>query len=222
MIKISFIIPTLNEEKNIAKCIVSAKKLMPHEIIIVDGGSIDKTVEIAKSHGAKVIVGKKGRGRQIKIGAQIAKGDVLFFLHGDSQLPDNLTYHELSLNGFAGGFFKLSYDITSISIKLVELFANFRAKYFSLPYGDQCIFVDRRIYNSIGGLKEMDFLEDLDFVLRLRRLGRLKRVDKPIIVSSRRLMKGYPLSPIFHSIKNVFIVILFLMGVSEKKLKKFY
>lgn len=220
--KISVIIPTLNEEKNITRCINSVRTLLPHEVIVVDGGSKDKTLELATNLGVKVITGEKGRGKQLKKGAEEATGDILLFLHCDSLLPENLTQDDIFLDNCVGGFFKLSYDVKSVSLKFVELFANFRSRFFSLPYGDQCVFVDKVIYTKIGGFYEMDFLEDLNFILRLRKNGRLKRVDKPVMVSSRRLIKGYFLSPILHSLKNVFIVILYLAGFSEQRLKKIY
>lgn len=220
--QISVIIPALNEEANIGKCIESAKRLNPLEIIVVDGGSTDRTVEIALEKGVMLVQSRRGRGTQMNHGASIAKGDLLLFLHADSVFENPIYPGLLNLDDCIAGFFTLKFDDNSISTRLVEKFANLRAKLFSLPYGDQALFIKKEVFNSIGGFRDYPFLEDLDIVLRLKKLGRLKGLSRKVIVSPRRLKKDYPLSPILISLRNVFISFLFIVGVNPYSLLKLY
>ncbi len=229
---LSVIIPTLNEENNIQTCINSVKVLEPEEIIVVDAGSTDRTVELARSSGVRVIESQKGRGIQLKIGASNARGDILMFIHADTRFPFKAgaerdlvfsIFNEVFNGRYAGGFFRLRFDGNSPSLRIVELFANLRAKLFSLPYGDQAIFIKKDVYEKIGGFKEYPFLEDLDIVLRLKKGGqRLKYTNIPVIVSSRRLKRGYPLSPVLVSLRNVIIAMVFILGIKPSKLLKVY
>jgi hypothetical protein len=156
-------------------------------------------------------------------GAYVAKGEVLLFLHADTLMPKTgLPFPLESLNGYVGGFFKLKFDDNSLSTKLVELFANVRAKLLSLPYGDQAIFVKKDIFEKLGGFKEYPFLEDIDMALRIRKYGKLKYVPLEVVASSRRLKKGYLLSPIFVSLRNVVIALLFMLGVGPASLARLY
>lgn len=220
--RLSVIIPALNEENYIKKCIESVKILNPFEIIVVDGGSIDKTVEIAQREGASIIKSHTGRGTQLMRGALSARGEILLFLHADAFITEEIDIKNYIEKGYSGGFFRLRYDSPSFSLRLVEFFANMRARLFSLPYGDQAIFVRRDIFEEIGGFKNYPFLEDMDFILRLRKKGRLASLPSSVIVSSRRLKKGYPFSPLLISLRNVMIAWLFLLGISPFKLYKLY
>lgn len=220
--KLSIIIPALNEETNIGRCIDSVKKLNPAEILVVDGGSSDKTREIALSREAMVIQSKKGRGTQMNMGASIAKGDILLFLHADCVFEDPISQRLLDLKDHMAGFFRLRFDDRSLSVRLVEIFANLRSRLLHLPYGDQALFIKKGTFQKIGGFKDYPFLEDLDLVLRLRRIGRLRYVPERVIVSSRRLKKGYPLSPIMVSLRNVLIALLFILGISPDSLLRLY
>lgn len=219
---VSVIIPALNEEGYIKRSIESVKKLNPLEVIVVDGGSTDRTREIAEREGAIVIESPRGRGTQMNRGASIARGDVLLFLHADSLNLEELDIKNCLGNRYAGGFFKLKFNDSSISIRLVEIFANLRSRLFSLPYGDQAIFIKKEVFERIGGFKDYPFLEDLELVRRLRRFGRLKPLPHKVIVSARRLKKGYPLSPVFVSLRNVLIALLFILGVNPYRLMRFY
>jgi rSAM/selenodomain-associated transferase 2 len=220
---ISVIIPALNEAEHIGACIESAKKLNPVEIIVADGGSSDRTREVAEDVGALVIQSPKGRGIQMNRGASVAKGKVLLFLHADTRIPDmKKLFASSSFNGYAGGFFKLKFDDDSLSTKLVEMFANVRARLLSLPYGDQAIFIKKDVFEKVGGFKEYPFLEDIDMAIRVRKFGKLKYVPLRVVASSRRLKKCYPLSPVFVSLRNVLIVLLFLFGLSPSRLVKLY
>jgi rSAM/selenodomain-associated transferase 2 len=220
---ISVVIPALNEEEHIGACIESARKLNPVEIIVADGGSSDRTREVAEDAGAFVVQSPRGRGIQMNRGAAAAKGEILFFLHADTRIPDmKRLFASSSFNGYAGGFLKLKFDDDSLSTKLVELFANLRARLLSLPYGDQAIFIKRVVFEKMGGFREYPFLEDIDMAIRIRKFGKLKYVPLRVVASSRRLKKCYPLSPVFVSLRNVLIALLFLFGLSPHKLIKLY
>jgi rSAM/selenodomain-associated transferase 2 len=220
---ISVIIPALNEEATIKACLESAQRLNPLEIIVIDGGSTDRTREVAQDAGAIVVKSPKGRGIQMNEGASIAKGEILLFLHADTLMPEaRISLLAEDLKGYAGGFFKLKFNDNSLSTRLVELFANVRARMLSLPYGDQAIFIKRDVFEKVGGFKEYPFLEDLDMAMRIRRLGKLKYIPYGIIASSRRIKKGFPFSPILVSLRNALIALLFVLGVRPSKLIKLY
>jgi len=240
--QLSIIIPTFNEERRIRACIESARRLSPLEIIVADGGSLDNTVKIAELEGSTVICSPKGRGIQMNKGASLGKGEILLFIHADTIFSDEISslFHPEIVSGFQemlkrvqhdkteifdkyiGGFFRLKFDDDSLSTRLVEFFANLRARLFSLPYGDQAIFIKRNVFDKIGGFREYPFLEDIDMAIRIRKFGKLKYIPLKVIASSRRLKKGYFLSPIFVSLKNVIIALLFMLGVEPSRLAKLY
>lgn len=221
---ISIIIPALNEESNIKACIESAQRFNPLEIIVVDGGSTDRTKEIVINSGATVIQSQKGRGIQMNRGASLAKGDTLLFLHADSRLPliNDEDISKKVMHDYVGGFFRLRFDDSSFATRLVELFANIRARLFSLPYGDQAIFIRKDIFEKIGGFREYPFLEDIDMSIRLKRLGKLIYLPYSVKASSRSIQKGFLFSPIFVSLRNVLIALLFVLGVKPFQLIKLY
>jgi len=249
--RISVIIPAFNEEKTIKTCIESAKRLSPLEIIVIDGGSSDRTCKIAQEAGAIVIQSPRGRGIQMNKGASLAKGDILLFLHADAIIANDTSFlcHPELVSGsqempkqsmkqvqdrvrhdimkaltdkYIGGFFRLRFDDNSISTRLVEFFANLRARLLSLPYGDQAIFIKKDIFRKIGGFREYPFLEDIDLVMRARKLGKLKYIPYSVIASSRRIEKGFPFSPILVSLRNALIAFLFMLGVEPFRLVKLY
>jgi rSAM/selenodomain-associated transferase 2 len=223
VIKLSVIIPTFNEEKRIGKCIESVKKINPLEIIVVDGGSYDKTKQLASEAGAIILGSEKGRGTQLNMGAEIARGDFLMFIHADSILGDLIKEDLYSfMENHLCGFFRLRFDHDSFSVRLVEFFANLRARLFYLPYGDQAIFLKKDLFEKMGGFKPYPFLEDLEFVKRLKEYSKIKMFRGTVIVSSRRINKGYPFSPIIVSLRNVLIALLFQLGISPYKLLRFY
>jgi rSAM/selenodomain-associated transferase 2 len=220
---LTVIVPALNEERMLKACLDSVKKLDPLEIIVVDGGSSDRTREIAGDTGALVVHSPKGRGIQMNKGASLARGEILLFLHADAKMPEVKESLSSSLfNGCVGGFFKLKFSDDSIATRLVEMFANTRARLLSLPYGDQAIFIKRDIFERVGGFREYPFLEDIDMAMRLRKIGKLKYLPFHVTASSRRLKKDFPFSPILVSFRNVFIALLFLLGLSPFRLIRLY
>lgn len=219
---ISIIIPVLNEEKNIVTFLQSLDKLEgSKELIVVDGYSEDNTAALA-SQLAKVVFSKRGRAFQMNEGARAAKGDILWFLHSDSIINDKAIYHiekSMKEGNIAGGFPIYFYDYNSLFMKYISKTSNMRAGMFNIYYGDQGIFVRKDIFMSIGGYPEIEIMEDIEFSLKLKKLGKLQLVDCPIGTSGRRFKKGGALRThlLMHKLR-----FLYMIGVSTEKLNKLY
>jgi len=218
---LSIIIPTLNEELRIAATLKQIGEGV--EIIVVDGGSTDKTREIAEKLGAKVIISpSKGRAFQMNLGAKIAKGDILLFLHGDTLLSQN--YQEqiintLSQSGIVAGAFELKIDGEEKNLRLVEKLVNWRSHWFSLPYGDQGIFLKASILTDLGGFPELPIMEDFELIQRLKKRGKIAIVSTAVITSARRWQK---LGVGKTTLVNQLIIIGYYLKIPPHLLKSFY
>jgi glycosyltransferase involved in cell wall biosynthesis len=136
---ISIIIPTLNEAENIGETLATACGVPGAEVIVVDGGSRDQTVEIARSFGVKVIDGPSGRARQMNVGASMASGGILLFLHGDTRLPkrfDDHVHRTMARPGVVAGAFQFSVDGDLFGLRIMERLVNLRSRRLQLPYGE--------------------------------------------------------------------------------------
>jgi rSAM/selenodomain-associated transferase 2 len=220
--KISVIIITLNEEVFIENLLKSLSGFDDIEIIVSDGGSIDRTARVAKRYTDKVIVGEKGRGKQLNNGAALASGDILWFLHADSLLPDNFQHHiasALEKPGVVGGAFTLEIDSKQCSLKVISKVAGLRSKLSGIPYGDQGIFVKRRVFEKIKGFKNIPLMEDIEFGRRLKKEGGLSLLKTGIKTCARAWERDGVLKT---TLRNWVYVTLFFMGYSPHKLYKRY
>ena len=191
MSKISIIIPTINEANNLPLLLSDLSSIQKEgEIIIVDCGSEDKTIDIANIYGAKVCISKeKNRGLQLDIGAKNSIGEWLIFLHADTRLTHDWLRKINSV--LKGGnnyiyYFKFKINHKKIIYRFLEILVNIRSKHFKQPYGDQGLIIHRTIYFKNNGFREIPLMEDVDFLKRLNNQKDLKQINSPIFTSSRK------------------------------------
>ena len=191
MSKISIIIPTINEANNLPLLLSDLSIIQKEgEIIIVDCGSQDKTIDIANIYGAKVYKSKeRNRGLQLDMGAKNSKGEWLIFLHADTRLT-NIWFTQIKsvLKGHKNFiyYFKFKINDKKIIYRLLEILVNFRSKFLKQPYGDQGLIINRKIYLKNNGFRKIPLMEDVDFFRRLKNKTNLKQLNLPIFTSSRK------------------------------------
>ena len=213
----------LNEEGAIAATLDAIRIGAPTaEVIAVDGGSTDRSVDLARSRCDHLIAGPCGRARQMNDGAALASGDVLVFVHADTIVPPTFAADiELALDNsrIAGGRFDIAFDVRSPALDVVATMISTRSRVMRSATGDQAIFVRRKVFDRLGGYAEIELCEDVDFIRRMRRVGRLACLRAPVITSSRRWRSHGVARTI---VRMWFIKSLFLVGVSPQWLKRHY
>jgi len=218
--RISVVIAARNEESHIAAAIASARDRHDAQIIVVDGGSTDRTRSIARGMGAQVIASSPGRAIQMNLGAQCATGDALVFLHGDTTLPPDYAKHvqaALRKPGVAAGAFRLGIAASPWRFRLIEWMANFRSRVLGLPYGDQALFVKRQTFLDAGGFAEIPVMEDYQWIRQARRRGRIIIATPRVTTSARRWQhKGVVRLTLAHQL----MVAGYHLGVSPETLSR--
>ncbi len=222
ILNISIIIPTLNEEKTIGKTLTALADFPSLEIIVADGGSVDRTVEKIKKRQLQVVSCPPGRGTQMNCGADKASAETLLFLHSDTSLPNDFQDQIeiiLSQPETVAGAFQLAINDPAKIYRLIEWGANFRAAKLQLIYGDQALFVKRNIFFKTGGFPEQTLLEDVILIKKLKKLGRIIIAPSAVSTSSRRWKN---LGVFQTTVMNQLILTGYLVGISPKKLAHWY
>lgn len=190
-LRLSIIIPALNEEENITATLqpLQAMRQRGHEVIVVDGGSSDTTVTRAEALADKIIHSDKGRARQMNAGATQAQGDVLWFIHADTQVPEES--EQLLLKALEGpdtvwGRFDVRLSGRHPLLKLIAGLMNLRSCLTGIATGDQGIFVRRALFVAVGGYPDQPLMEEIALSKQLKQLSKPLCIKTPLVTSSRR------------------------------------
>jgi rSAM/selenodomain-associated transferase 2 len=212
--EISIVIPAWNEEMTLPRtlrAVVPGEVAM--EIIVVDAGSTDRTVEVAQGAGARIVrAAQRQRAHQLNLGARAAAGTILLFLHADTLLPPaglREIVRALSCPSIGGGAFARRFDSPAPFLKMTALLTAIRNKIVGWHLGDQAMFVRRDIFFAAGGFPAFDRFEDLEFSRRLGRCTRLVTLRPPVITSARRFEK---LGPIRQTVRDFQLTMQYLRG----------
>ncbi|MDA1104211.1 MAG: TIGR04283 family arsenosugar biosynthesis glycosyltransferase [Gemmatimonadetes bacterium] len=219
---LTVIIPALDEERCLGG-LLSDLRGTGARVVVVDGGSRDATVQIAREHGARVLDSNPGRGTQLNAGAAVADTKWLLFLHADSRLaPGSLQALQDFLSGASPldfAHYRFQLDGRRLRHRIIEFGQRVRERLFRLPYGDQGLLVSHELFVRIGGYRAWPIMEDVDIVRRLSREGRRTTLPAPLRTSARRYdTEGWALA----WMRNVVLMTLFHAGASPEKLARHY
>lgn len=222
--KISVVIPALDEAACITEAVgslIGPEIIGPEiEVIVVDGGSRDATGALARDAGARVLVGERGRARQLRLGGQASSGEVVLFLHADTRLArgwDERVRRALADPACAGGAFRFRLAGSGWGARAIEWGVALRVALLGLPYGDQAIFLRRAILERMGGVPIVPMMEDLDLVRAIKRAGRLTILDLEATTSARRYTARGTLRTIF---EHFVALSVWVLGLDRERLAR--
>ena len=223
---LSIIVPTLNEAMHLP-LLLADLNAWPYnfDLAIVDGGSKDLTISIAQTQGIKVIKSfKKNRGYQLKLGAKNAKGDWLLFLHADSRLDPEwvnglLKIIESKTSKNNVWYFDFKIKKTNLEFRFLEIAVALRSQFLQRPYGDQGLLIHKDLYKLSGGYSSLKIMEDLDFITRITKEKKAKRIGKNIYTDDIKWAKS---NIIRRAIKNASLRKKWRQGYKIDDLEKEY
>lgn len=220
--RISVVIPVLNEEKTIGATLTALMALGPFEAIVADGGSTDRSRAIASAIATSVISAERGRARQMNRGAGAAGGDVLLFLHADTRLPASAFADiaaALQDPRYVGGRFDVELEGRHPMLKVIGAMINRRSRLTKVATGDQAIFVRREVFERMGGFPDIPLMEDIAFCRALKRLGAIACLRSRAVTSARR----WEAEGVWRTVVRMWLLkLLYFAGVAPGTLKRFY
>lgn len=223
--RLAVVIPALNAAAGLPDTLATLApgRDLIADVLVVDGGSADRTVAAAEDWGARVIQAPRGRGQQLRAGAAAATGDWLLFLHADTRLAPEwaaaaAVFMERPANADRAAAFRFRLDDSDPRARRVERLVAWRCRTLGLPYGDQALLVARHRYEAVGGYRPLPLMEDVDLVRRLGR-GRMAILPADAVTAADRFRRdGYWWRPI----RNVALLLAWLLGVPPAVLARFY
>jgi len=221
--KLSIIIPVFNEAENIANTLkqLQVYRQRDHEVIVVDGGSRDNTVDCVQDMADQLLISKPGRAMQMNIGAEQAQSEVLVFLHADTQLPNSADTLIIKAMEQAAqwGRFNVRLSGQHILFRLIENMMNWRSCLTGIATGDQVIFVRRTLFEQVGGYPEIKLMEDIELSKKLKLFGKPVCIKQRVTTSSRKWEKN-------GIVRTMLLMwrlrLLYFFGVSPNKLHARY
>ena len=220
--RVAVVIPVLNEAASIARTLLRLRQAGVWQSIVVDGGSDDDTVSLARLHADVVLFSPRGRARQMNAGGYVAEGEVLLFLHADTALPQgflHLISGALADPQIVGGRFDVRLDAEGWPFRMVETLMNVRSRITKISTGDQAIFVRREVFQKMGGYPELELMEDVEFSCRLKREGRIACLRERVTTSARRWQRDGVARTI---VKMWILRLCHFLGVSTSRLRTHY
>jgi rSAM/selenodomain-associated transferase 2 len=224
MARLSIIMPVLDEGDRIAGALDALAELraLGVEVIVVDGGSQDATVQRARLRADQVLSAPRGRGVQMNAGAAKASGDVLLFLHADTRLPaeaERLVLDGLARSGRSWGRFDVTIEGRPAMLRLVAVTMNLRSRLTDIATGDQAIFVKRDVFLAAGGYPAIPLMEDIALSKRLKRTGRPLCIRERVTTSGRR----WETDGVFHTILLMWrLRLAYFLGADPARLARRY
>lgn len=221
---IAIVVPALDEAQNLQWLLPDLALRWPEaEVVVVDGGSRDATVEVVHRHaGVRCLASAPGRARQMNAGARATAGELLVFLHADTRLPDGaLEAIQAAMRDprVAGGRFDVAFDSLRPIMRATAALMNVRSRLSGIATGDQAIFVRRAAFEALGGFPDIPLMEDVEFSRRLKRRGRLARLRLRVTTSARKWEREGP-------VRTVLLMwalrLLYFLGASPRRLHRWY
>ncbi len=222
--KISIIIPTYNEESKIVKQLTHIKNHSENriaEIIVVDGGSSDRTLQVVRKAGFTCLISeKKGRAAQMNLGYEHSTGDLLYFVHADSLPPESYTDDILNAieEGYQAGCYRFRFDSERLLLRINSYFTRFNR--IMCRGGDQTLFITRSLFENLGGFHE-DFIimEDYDLIQKIQKSAAFKIIPKEVVVSARKYEKN---SYLRVNLANLVVFMMYFGGAGQQRMRNIY
>jgi rSAM/selenodomain-associated transferase 2 len=218
---LSIVVPVRADEAAVDRLLQQIRPDPRLEIVVADGGGNPRLPAIVGGRAdVALVTSPPGRAVQMNAGAAAARGRWLLFLHADSTLPDGwLEVLARWAPRGCGGWFRFALDDPSWQARVIERGVSWRIRLFRLPYGDQGLFVTRETFTALGGYRDLPIMEDVEFVRRLVRCGRVVELPLPLGTSARRWQEDGWLR---RSLRNLFVLTLYFFGVSPVRLARIY
>jgi rSAM/selenodomain-associated transferase 2 len=222
VMRIAVVMPVLNEEKNLAASVRAVQRLVPDELVVVDGGSTDRTRQICADLNVHCVGAPRGRAAQMNVGAARTTGEVLLFLHADTRLPDS-AFDDIRAAfidaSCVGGRFDVRLDSDRAMHKIIGAMISLRSRLSKVGTGDQAIFIRRAVFARLGGFPEIPLMEDIALSRAMKRAGKVACLRSRVVTSARR----WKIEGSWRTIFKMWILkSLYLLGVSPAHLKRFY
>jgi rSAM/selenodomain-associated transferase 2 len=218
----SIIVPVFNEAPLIRRFLWHLRERAPRaEIIVADGESTDGTVDLAAGFCDRLVESQQSRARQMNAGAHVARGEILWFVHADAELPSQCLDEIARImedSNVVGGYFRIHLP-RGLIYRLTDSFAHYAGMLFRMRCGDHGIFCRRTTFFNIGGFPTVPLMEDVEFFRKLHRCGRVVHSEKRIVVSPRRYEA---IGPARLTFAYGFIATLYVLGVPLSVLARFY
>lgn len=216
---LSAVVLALNAEDTLAECLERLSDA--EEVIVVDGGSADRTTEIARACGARLIEAPRGRGVQLRAGIAAAAGEWLLVVHSDTFLESTwrrAAERHVQAHPSAAGYFRFRLRAEGAAARVLETIVALRCRLFRLPYGDQALLLPRSLHDEVGGYARIALMEDVDLVRRIGR-SRLKPIQASAWTSAEKWQRDGWLS---RSARNLCCLLLYRIGVSPERIAQLY